>query len=269
MTLAPAEAARSIKNVADKDQNRLIPKCKGVPMLEVKKLSKKYEKVLAVNNVSFVVNQGEIGVLLGPNGAGKSTTIKSIAGLLRFEGQITIDKFDNKSLEAKRAFGYIPEAPALYDSLTVWEHLEFIAKAYSLSDWQKEAEHLLERFELDDKKNKLGKELSKGMQQKVSICCALLIKPKMLMFDEPMVGLDPKAIKTLKEMFGELKEKGCALLISTHMIDSIDEMWDKALIMNKGEIVLSRTRDELEAGNESLEQIFFEVTDSDKVVEEA
>lgn len=230
-------------------------------MLKVKNLTKKFDKVLAVNKVSFEVNAGEVGVLLGPNGAGKSTTIKSIAGLLRFDGQITIDHKGNKDIEAKRVFGYIPETPALYESLTVWEHLEFIARAYSLKNWEDKAKELLVRFELDDKKDKVGKELSKGMQQKVSICCALIINPKMVMFDEPMVGLDPRAIKELKAIFIELKQSGCALLISTHMIDSIEEVWDKVLIMNKGEIVLIRSRDELDKSGESLERIFFDVTD--------
>ncbi|NLM73502.1 MAG: ABC transporter ATP-binding protein [Clostridiaceae bacterium] len=229
-------------------------------MLKVSELTKKYQKVLAVNKVSFQVNPGEIGVLLGPNGAGKSTTIKSIAGLLRFEGKITIDGKDNKSTEAKRVFGYVPETPALYESLTCWEHLEFIARAYNLTDWEDTAEALLQRFDMSDKKKMLAKELSKGMQQKVSLCCALLINPKMVMFDEPMIGLDPKAIKELKEIFVELKNSGCAILISTHIIDSIAEIWDKVLIMNKGEIVANRVREELTASGESLEQIFFEVT---------
>ncbi|HHW23065.1 MAG TPA: ABC transporter ATP-binding protein [Clostridiaceae bacterium] len=233
-------------------------------MLKVKNLSKKYEKVLAVNNVSFEVNSGEIGVLIGPNGAGKSTTIKSIAGLLRFDGEITIDGKPNKSIEAKRVFGYIPETAALYESLTVWEHLEFIARAYGLKDWKDTAEVLLKRFDMDDKKDKIGKELSKGMQQKVSICCALLINPRMVMFDEPMIGLDPKAIKELKEIFVELKSAGCAVLISTHILDSIAEIWDKALIMNKGEIVYVNTRDAMLASGESLEHIFFSLTDKEE-----
>lgn len=233
-------------------------------MLVVKNLSKKYEKVEAVKDVSFEVNPGEIGVLLGPNGAGKSTTIKSIAGLLRFDGSITIDGKENKSIEAKRVFGYVPESPAIYESLTVWEHLEFIARAYELKDWAEQAEKLLVRFDMDDKKKMLGKELSKGMQQKVSICCALLINPKMIMFDEPMIGLDPKAIKELKDIFIELKNSGCAVFISTHIIDSIEEVWDKVLIMNKGEIKVNRTRAEMEASGESLEQVFFAVTDKEE-----
>lgn len=229
-------------------------------MLKVKNLSKKYEKILAVNKVSFEIDSGEIGVLIGPNGAGKSTTIKSIAGLLRFDGEILIDGKPNKSVEAKRIFGYVPESPALYEYLTVWDHLEFMARAYKLEAWEEAAEALLARFEMDDKKKKIGKELSKGMQQKVSICCALLIKPHVVMFDEPMIGLDPKAIKELKEMFVELKNSGCAILISTHILDSITDIWDKVLIMNKGEIVFNNTRDALAASGESLEHIFFSKT---------
>ncbi|HEX2951624.1 MAG TPA: ATP-binding cassette domain-containing protein, partial [Armatimonadota bacterium] len=115
-------------------------------------------------------------------------------------------------------------------------------------------------FDMDDKKDKLGKELSKGMQQKVSICCALLARPKMIMFDEPMIGLDPKAIKELKEVFADLRKDGSAVLISTHIIDSIAEIWDKVLIMDRAKIVLSRSREELEQADESLEDVFFRVT---------
>ncbi len=233
-------------------------------MLKVKNLSKKYEKVLAVNKVSFEINSGEIGVLIGPNGAGKSTTIKSIAGLLRFDGEITIDGKPNKSIDAKKIFGYVPESPSLYESLSVWEHLEFIARAYGLKDWEENAEKLLTRFDMDDKKKKVGKELSKGMQQKVSICCALLINPHMVMFDEPMIGLDPKAIKELKEVFVELRNSGCAILISTHILDSIAEIWDKALIMNKGEIVYNNNREAMVASGESLEHIFFSLTEEEE-----
>jgi ABC-2 type transport system ATP-binding protein len=233
-------------------------------MLRVSGLSKRYEKVLAVDQMTFDIQNREICVLLGPNGAGKSTTIKSIAGLLKFDGIIEIDGHNNKSIEAKKVFGFVPETPALYESLTVWEHLEFIARAYELDEgWKTQAETLLTRFDMDDKKNVLGKELSKGMQQKVSLCCALLIKPRMIMFDEPMIGLDPKAIKELKKVFIELKEDDCAVLISTHIIDSIAEVWDRVLIMNKGQVVLSRTRKELEANRESLEDIFFSVTEKE------
>lgn len=230
-------------------------------MLVVKNLSKKYDTVTAVNNISFAVDDGEIAVLLGPNGAGKSTTIKCITGLLRYDGSIEICGQANKSIEAKKLFGYVPETTALYELLTVYEHLEFIAHAYNLGDCRQRKEELLERFDLVDKRDKLGKELSKGMQQKVSICCALLIEPRVVLFDEPMIGLDPRAIKELKSVFLELKEKGVSILISTHIIDSIVEVWDKALIMKNGSVALGRTRQELESGCESLEELYFQVTE--------
>lgn len=231
-------------------------------MLKVSNLRKKYGKEEVVKNISFEVNQGEIAVLLGPNGAGKSTTIKSIAGLLRYDGKIEVCEKNNKSVEAKRTFGYVPEVPSMFDLLTVYEHIEYIAAAYGIKDYKEKAEALLERFDLTDKRDKLGKELSKGMMQKVSICCALITDPKVVLFDEPLVGLDPKAIKELKKAFSELKEKGCALLISTHIIDSVDEFWDKVLIMKSGDIVLAGTRQELLERDESLEEIFFDVTEA-------
>ncbi len=230
-------------------------------MLMVKSLTKKYDATYAVKDMSFTVHGGEIAVLLGPNGAGKSTTIKSIAGLLKYQGSIEIGSHPNKSIEAKRIFAYVPETPALYEMLTVYEHLEFIVHAYHLENDKQKIEGLLRRFELWDKRDKLGMELSKGMQQKVSICCALLIAPKVIMFDEPMIGLDPKAIKELKSVFVELKEKGCSVLVSTHIIDSIDELWDKVFIMKNGAVVMERTRPELEQRKESLEQLFFKVTE--------
>ncbi|GAA0731549.1 ABC transporter ATP-binding protein [Clostridium oceanicum] len=230
-------------------------------MLTISNLTKKYNKVVAVDNLNIEVNDGEIAVLLGPNGAGKSTTIKCITGLLRYDGEIEICGYKNKSVEAKKIFAYIPETPSLYELLTVYEHLEYIAKTYKIKNYKEKAEELLKEFDLYDKKDKLGKELSKGMQQKVSVCCGLLINPKVVLFDEPMIGLDPKAIKELKRIFLTLKEKGCSVIISTHIIDSIEELWDKALIMSKGKIVLSRTREELKEKNESLEEIFFEVTE--------
>ena len=230
-------------------------------MLQVTDLTKIYNRLVANDHLNFTVNPGEIAVLLGPNGAGKSTAIKCIAGLLRFQGNITICGHPNKSVEAKKEFGYIPEMPALFEALTVREHLEFLARAYKVENWEKKADALLERMELDDKQNKLGGELSKGMQQKVSICCALLPAPKVVMLDEPLVGLDPHAIKELKQMLLELRQNGCSILVSTHMLDSVEELWDKALIMVQGKIAAVRTRSEIEANGEDLEQLFFSITE--------
>ena len=233
-------------------------------MLNVTNVSKRYDNTTAVDNISFYVNDGEIAVLLGPNGAGKSTSIKCVVGLLKYKGEIEICGYINKSLEAKKLFAYVPETPSMYDMLTVYEHLEFIAGAYKIKDYKEKVEVLLERFELADKKDKLGKELSKGMQQKVSICCALLTEPKVILFDEPMVGLDPKAIKELNIVFLELKQTGCSIVISTHIINSVEDIWDRALIMKDGRIVMSRTKQELLDRNESLEEMFFHVTEGTK-----
>ncbi len=231
-------------------------------MLEVFNLTKKYAKTLANDDLNFQVLPGEVAVLIGPNGAGKSTAIKCIAGLLRFHGIISVCGYPNKSVEAKRCFGYIPELPAPIETLTVYEHLEFIARAYRVEDWQAKAEELLTRMELDDKKKKLGKELSKGMQQKLSICCALLPEPKAVLLDEPLVGLDPHAIKELKNMLLEMKQRGCSILVSTHMLDSVQDLWDKALIMMDGRIAAIRSRAEIESSGEDLEQLFFAITES-------
>lgn len=228
-------------------------------MLKVNAVTKKYGKVLANDNISFEIAEGEIAVLIGPNGAGKSTIIKCITGLLRFDGEITIDSMSNKSKEAKAMLGYIPEMPAVYDMLTVGEHLQFMLRAYNMPLDDTYGDELLRRFELYDKKDKLGKELSKGMQQKLSICCALVHRPKVVIFDEPMVGLDPHAIKQLKELFSELKNQGASVLISTHMLDSVETFWDTAYIMVGGKLKAQKS---INDSAESLEELFFSITES-------
>lgn len=233
-------------------------------MLNVEHLTKKYGKIIACNDISFTIPDGNITVLLGPNGAGKSTVIKSIIGFLKYDGIITVDGLYNKSVDAKRLLGYVPELPALYPNLTVGEHLEFIARAYKLKDYKAYKEELLERFELSDKVKKFGDELSKGMQQKLSICCALLPKPKFMLFDEPMIGLDPHAIKELKSLFTDLRSKGCSMLISTHMIDSIDMLWDKTIIMQDGFVKANVSKTDLEASSNTLEDLFFSITEGER-----
>ena len=145
--------------------------------------------------------------------------------------------------------------------LTIEEHLQFIARAYQLKDWERDAARLLERMELGDKRKKLGKELSKGMQQKLSICCALLPRPSVLLFDEPLVGLDPHAIQELKEMLEELRGEECSILISTHILDRVEVFLDKALIMVKGRTAAERTREQVRRTGENLKDLFFEVTE--------
>ena len=230
-------------------------------MLSVNNVTKKYGKVIANENISLQIADGQIAVLLGPNGAGKSTIIKSIIGFLKYQGSVTVDGLLNKSIEAKSIMGYIPEIPSLYPNLTVDEHMEFVARAYKLDNYKEYKEELLRRFELDDKRKKFGDELSKGMQQKLSICCGLLPKPKLILFDEPMIGLDPHAIKELKSMLLELKQQGVSILVSTHMIDSIEELWDTTYIMMKGRVAAVVERDKIAQGDKSLEDIFFEITE--------
>ena len=230
-------------------------------MLTVSHLTKRYGKLLACNDVDFHLEPGSVTVLLGPNGAGKSTLMKSIIGLLKYEGTITVGGLPNKTPAARKILGYIPELPALYPNLTVGEHMEFLARAYRMTDYKDKANELLDRFELSDKKKKFGDELSKGMQQKLNLCLGLLPDPSMLLLDEPMIGLDPHAIKQLKEMFNEMRQAGKTLLISTHIIDSVDMLWDRALIMQNGQIKANVSKAQLDQDGLTLEQLFFGVTE--------
>ena len=224
-------------------------------MISVKGLTKKYGKLIANDNISLELKAGELGVLLGPNGAGKSTLIKSICGLLRFDGSITVDGHDNRSLEAKAVLGYAPEIAVPYPMLTVAEHMEFIARAYRMEDnWKDRADELMTQFDLDDKRNKLGKELSKGMKQKVSLCCAMLPDPKVIILDEPLSGLDPHGIRQLQRAIEEMREAGKSVLVSTHMIDTVESSWDVTFIMKKGQMVRECR---LAEQAETLEDIYF------------
>ena len=234
-------------------------------MLRVTGLTKRFGKKVANENISLSLNPGEIGILLGPNGAGKSTAIKCILGLLRYEGEVSIGGYPAKSPEAKRILGYVPEFPCLYEMLTVKEHFEFIIRAYRLDRVRATsyAAELMDRLRLTDVLDTLCKDLSKGMQQKVSIICALLPRPKLVLLDEPMLGLDPHAIKELRSIAMELAEEGAAVLISTHMIATVEGIWEKAYIMNKGHVISCHRKNEMIGmWADSLERIFFAETES-------
>lgn len=229
-------------------------------MLEIRELTKEYNHERAVDRVDITVEDGQIAILLGPNGAGKSTLIKSVTGLLRYSGSVMIQGHPARSVEAKRQFAYVPELPTLFDTLTVAEHVEFVRRAYNSDMSPEDIEGLFARFELTDKKDKLGKELSKGMMQKVSICCALVIQPSVILFDEPMIGLDPKAIRELKRVILELRDKGATILISTHMLEMVEGLWDVVYIMNRGHIIGVYKKDEV--ADKELDDLFFSLTDS-------
>ena len=228
-------------------------------MIEIRNLSKKFGKALANDNISLSLGEGELGILLGPNGAGKSTLIKSVCGLLRFDGEIAVGGYENRQVEAKRLIGYVPEVAVPYPMLTVREHLEFIAKAYKLGEWEEYADELLARFDMADKKTKLGKELSKGMKQKVSICCALLPRPKIIIFDEPLSGLDPHGIRELENCIADLHGAGVSMLLSTHMIDTVEDNWNVVFIMKEGKVVRECQRKD---SHDSLKDIYFSIFES-------
>ncbi|MBR5936991.1 MAG: ABC transporter ATP-binding protein [Clostridiales bacterium] len=230
-------------------------------MLDVNHVTKKYGKNIACNDVTFTLEPGSLTVLLGPNGAGKSTIIKSIIGFLKYDGSITVNGIENKTPAARKIMGYIPELPSLYPTLTVIEHMEFIARAYKMTNYKDRIEMLLDRFELSDKKKKFGDELSKGMQQKLNLCIGLLPDPDILLMDEPLLGLDPHAIKELKNYIEEMRQAGKTLLISTHIIDSVDMLWDRTVIMQEGKVRANVSRSEIEGAGKSLEDLFFEVTE--------
>lgn len=227
-------------------------------MLSIRNLSKSYNNTKAVNHVSFYINSGEVAVLVGPNGAGKSTTIQSIMGILRFDGEITIGDFNNRTVEAKRLISYVPEIPSMFPLLSVREHIEYISKAYGKPVDDAAIDTLLKRFELYDKQEKMGDQLSKGMMQKVSLCSALIVDPEVLILDEPMVGLDPQAIKELKKVIAELKEAGKTILLSTHMMEMVDGLWDRVILMKLGSVIADVTSEEV--GDRELEDLFFEIT---------
>jgi len=235
-------------------------------ILQVNGLKKSFGKNVAVDGVSFELQKGQVVGLLGPNGAGKTTTLKCIAGLLRKdEGSILIDGLDHRDDKARYKLAYIPETPDIYDMLTVWEHMKFIALAYELGDWEEEARALLERFDLLEKRDELGSGLSKGMKQKTTICCALLHHPDIMLFDEPLIGLDPKAVHELKNAFYNLKDDGKTLLISTHMLDTAQNLCDSVLVMKQGKLIANGSVEELRqqmkaSENSTLEDLFLEVT---------
>jgi len=203
--------------------------------------------------------------LLGPNGAGKSTLIKCAIGLLRpSSGEIKIGGHPRGSHGARRLSAYIPEVPQLYEMLTVWQHLQFIASAYEAKDWEPKAQELMTLLEIWGKKDEFAKTLSKGMRQKLSICCGVISSAQVLFLDEPMVGLDPRAIKTLKDLIVKLKAAGKTLFISTHLLDPIENICDRVIMLKNGRIIaegsLNELRERLGEEKASLEEVFLEVT---------
>ena len=230
--------------------------------LAVSGLVKRFGKKIAIDGLTFEVACGEIVALLGPNGAGKSTTFACLAGLARPDAG-TI-RFDGRLLESDRGrtVAVIPETPEVYPLLTVWEHLVFVARLCRLdAGWEERGEKLLARFAMLDERDTVGNALSKGMRQKTLIAATVLAGTPVLLLDEPMIGLDPRGQRELREMLAELRGAGTALMISTHQLESAETLSDRIIVLNVGKLVASGTIDELRAQRAgSLEDIFLDIT---------
>jgi len=217
-------------------------------MLSVNKLTKRFKTVTAVDRVSFQVQPGECYGIVGPNGAGKTTLIRSICTLLKFEGGIVeIGGHDirEKPVEAKKLLSYVAELPVPYDRLTVWEHVSFIARAYFMKNWQKDAEQLLDEFDLTEKRDEFVKYLSKGQKQKLTIICALIHKPKLLLLDEPLIGIDAKGARALKNHIKRVCAEGGSVLLSAHMLHFVETLCDRIMVMEKAKMVAEGSLEEL------------------------
>ena len=243
----------------------------SAPPLQVIDYHKAYQDMVAVSGLSFVVNRGEVLGLLGPNGAGKTTTMRAMCGIIPpTHGRLLVAGHDVvvDPVGAKRKLAYIPDDPKLFDTLTVWEHLEFVAAAYRLTDWKLTAEDLLARFELTPKRVTAAQELSRGMRQKVAICCAYLHNPAAVLFDEPMTGLDPRGIRTLKDTIRERAAAGAAILISSHLLALVEDLCSHLLILHLGKsLFFGRIEDARSAfasvdRDASLEDLFFRATET-------
>lgn len=241
--------------------------------LEVKKLVGGYSRIPVLKNVSFQVKPGELVGLIGLNGAGKSTTINHVIGLLRpFSGEITLNgvNIQKSPVEYKKQIAYVPETPILYDELTLREHIELTINAYSLDHdeaW-KNANHLLKIFRLDNKLDWFPANFSKGMKQKVMICCALMTNAKLLIVDEPFYGLDPLAVHDLLELIEEKKKAGTAVLMSTHVLDTAQRYCDRFVLLANGKVRAHGTLDELrqkaDRPDESLDDIYLSLARNDQ-----
>jgi ABC-2 type transport system ATP-binding protein len=241
------------------------------PIISATGYSKRYGETLAVEDLSLDVAGGSILGMLGHNGAGKTTTLRAMAGILQpTAGRLEICGCDISAdpIAAKQQLAFVPDDPRLFDSLTVWEHLEFIAAAYRVAGFAAEGNSLLERFELTEKRNTAARELSRGMRQKVAICCAYLHRPAAVLFDEPLTGLDPRGIRTLKDSIRERAAAGAAVIVSSHLLSLVEDLCTELLIMHRGRSLFKGTMEEALArypdleGENSLEAVFFKATET-------
>lgn len=236
-------------------------------MLKIKNLSKSYKNKKAIENINFEIQKGDIFGFIGHNGAGKTTTIKCIVGIHEFEdGQILINSKDIKKnpIECKKDIAYIPDNPDIYESLTGIQYLNFIANIFKVN--KSEAEKLItyyaDKLELTDSLGYTISSYSHGMKQKLVIISALIHKPKLLVLDEPFVGLDPKASFTLKEIMKEFCNNGGAIFFSTHVLEVAEKICNKIAIIKDGKVVVCGDTNQVK-GNKSLEHLFMELVENE------
>ncbi len=240
-----------------------------LPLIECRNLVKRYGEKAAVKDVTFDVRPSEIFGFLGPNGAGKTTTIKIIVGLLRpTSGSVKVAGYDVQlqPLQAKAASGYVPDTPNLYAKLTGRELLRFVGDLYDLDRQRarQRVDDLLRMFDLTAAADDTIDSYSHGMQQNTALAAALMHDPKVLVLDEPTVGLDPKSARLIKDILRQMAERGTAVFLSTHILEIAERMCDRIGIINQGELIAAGTMDELRAmgksGETSLEDIFLSLT---------
>ena len=238
-------------------------------MITVTNFSKQYKGFTAVKNLSFTVEPGQILGLLGPNGAGKTTTLRTLCGIIPpSSGKLEVAGHDvvQAPIAAKENLGYIPDDPRLFDTMTVWEHLAFTASAYKLADFEEDAEALLASFELSHKRDTLVHNLSRGMRQKVAIACAFLHNPKVILFDEPLTGLDPQGIRGIQQAIRDRAQAGAAIIISSHLLSLFENLCTHIMVLNLGECRRFGTMEDLlsEVGTtdstSALEEVYFSIT---------
>lgn len=236
-------------------------------MIEIKNVTKKYGDKTAINNINFDIKDGEIFGFIGHNGAGKTTMIKSLVGILDFDdGDILIN---NKSIKeepisCKLEMAYVPDNPDLYENMTAIDFINFVCDMYDTSAnvRKKNIEKYSKMFEMENKLNDDISSFSHGMKQKVALIAALSHDPKVLIMDEPFVGLDPKASHDLKMMMREFCDNGGSIFFSTHVLEVAEKLCDKVAIIKEGKLIKSGTMDEVK-GDSSLESVFLELEDHD------